>query len=308
LEFIRLSHDWILQLVDPTSQRICSVFGYTFDLNPAAAVDICREKAATSLVLERHSIPHIAHTVYLSPANPSTADYVPRKGNWGEVQSLIAAWGFPVVIKPLKGTGGVDVIKASCWREVEGAVQHIFSKEYGLAISPYKQVIDEYRCFVLDGEIELVYRKVRAHVIGDGTSPMSALAGKALMEAAPKDALQLASGLASMSADELAKVPGDGEQVPVQWKHNLGQGASADLDVSDEFKKPLTELAKKASGAIGMRFCSVDIVNVEGEGLVVMEVNAGVMMDSLVTQRGEEGSKIATRIYEFAVLKCLGRV
>ncbi|CAE7948532.1 unnamed protein product, partial [Symbiodinium sp. KB8] len=88
----------------------------------------------------------VPHQVFLSPSNPFTANYLPRSGMWAPVQEAVNKYGFPVVVKPLKGTGGLDVIKATCWREVEAAVQHIFSREYGLAVSPYKRVIDEYRC------------------------------------------------------------------------------------------------------------------------------------------------------------------
>ena len=41
---------------------------------------------------------------------------------------MVRKYGFPVVLKPLKGTGGLDVMKAKCWREVEAAVQHIFAR------------------------------------------------------------------------------------------------------------------------------------------------------------------------------------
>ncbi|CAE7351365.1 unnamed protein product [Symbiodinium natans] len=146
LEFSSQSHDWILQLRDKATGKQCSVFGYTFDVNPAAAVEICKEKAATSMVLESHQVAHVPHQVFLNPSNPFTANYLPRAGVWAQVQEAVTKYGFPVVVKPLKGTGGLDVTKATCWREVEAAVQNIFSREYGLAVSPYKKVIDEYRC------------------------------------------------------------------------------------------------------------------------------------------------------------------
>eukprot|EP00439_Symbiodinium_sp_Y106_P075680 s19_g15.t1 len=133
-EFSSQSHDWILQIRNKATGKQCSVFGYTFDVNPAL----------TPVWL--HSVPH---QVFLSPSNPFTANYLPRSGMWAPVQEAVNKYGFPVVVKPLKGTGGLDVIKATCWREVEAAVQHIFSRpegEYGLAVSPYKRVIDEYRC------------------------------------------------------------------------------------------------------------------------------------------------------------------
>lgn len=277
-------------------------------MNPAAAVEICKEKAATSLVLDQHNVPNIKHSVFLSPANEFTAEYIPRDGTWVQIQKLVSELGFPVVLKPLKGTGGLDVIKATCWREAEAAVQHIFSREYGLAVSPYKRIIDEYRCVCLDGEVALLYRKIRSSVVGDGSKSVGALLASSLSEASGDGKMMagLAKAAASLSPEELAHIPAAGEAVALQWKHNLGQGASVSLEVRDDARRQLLTLAPKAAAAIGVRFCSVDIVEVEQEGLMIMEVNGGVMMDSLMSQLGDEGSKLATRLYEAAVLKALG--
>mmetsp|Transcript_7166 Transcript_7166/g.19911 ORF Transcript_7166/g.19911 Transcript_7166/m.19911 type:complete len:331 (-) Transcript_7166:55-1047(-) len=305
--FRTFSRDWIIQILDSASKRQCSVFGYTFDINPAGAVEICKEKAATSLVLDGHGVPNIPHSVFLSPSNPFTAEYVPRTGIWAEIQALVGHLGFPVVLKPLKGTGGLGVMKATCWKEVEAAVQHLYSRDYGIAVSPYKRIIDEYRCVCLDGVMELVYRKVRSCVPGDGSRSVTSLLAARLQATGPKEAASLVAAAAALSAEELARVPAEGEAVPLQWKHNLGQGASADLEVPAEMRAKLAPMAVKAAIAIGIRFCSVDIVEVEAEGLMVMEVNSGVMMDSLMGQLGEVGVALASRLYETAVLRALGQ-
>lgn len=307
LEFLSLSKDWIIQCTDPDTGRRCGVFGYTFDLNPAAAVEICKEKSATSLVLAARGVPNIPHSVFLSPGNQYTAAYVGKKGVWTEIQALVSSLGFPVVVKPLKGTGGLDVMKATCWTEVEAAVQHIFGREYGLAVSPYKRVKDEYRCVCLDTDVAIVYRKVRSHIEGDGKSSLQELLAQRLQLCPPEDAAGLSEALRSLGPEELVRRPAEGEAVPLQWKHNLGQGGKADLAVPEDMKSRLSEVARQAVGAIGMRFCSVDVVDVEDEGLMVMEVNGGVMMDSLMGQLGEEGVRLAKRLYEAAVLRALGR-
>jgi len=305
LEFVALSRDWILQLTDPRTGRRCSVFGYTFDVNPAAAVEICKEKAATSMVLAQHGIPNINHTVFLNPGNEFTAEYIPKAGIWADVQKLVAETGFPVVVKPLKGTGGLDVIKAKCWRDLEGAVQSIFSREYGMAVSPYKKILDEYRCICLDGKVQVAYRKVRSTVTGDGTANVATLLGRLLATAETKALASLTKAAGTLSNEELAHVPAKGESVPIQWKHNLGTGATLSLDLREDAKAKVSELAPRAAAAIGIRFCSVDIVEVEGEGFMIMEINSGVMMDSLMAQLGDSGVDLAYRCYEAAVLQAL---
>jgi len=305
LDIKTFSHDWIIQYSDLKTDCKCSIFGYTFDLNPAGAVEICRDKSATSDVLAAHSVPHISHTVFLSPGNQLTAEFVARKGNWKRIQDLVDKIGFPAVLKPLKGTGGIGVVKAKCWREVEGAIQTLFSEDYGLAISPYKRVVDEYRCICLDGKVELIYRKVRNSVIGDGKTSVAALIGARLSCAAEHEVVAVFHAVCNADKDELSRVPGAGELVPLQWKHNLGQGATVDMDIAADMSDALAGIALQAARAVGVRFCSVDVVSVEEEGLMLMEVNGGVMMDSLITLLGAEGPAKAEAIYEAAVLGAL---
>lgn len=61
---------------------VASLQGYTFDVNPAGAIEVCREKAATSLVLSQHGVANIPHHVFLSPGNEFTAD---SGCVWGDV-------------------------------------------------------------------------------------------------------------------------------------------------------------------------------------------------------------------------------
>lgn len=285
------------------------MFGYTFDINPAAAIEICREKAATSLVLESHGVPNIPHKVFLSPTSPMTRDYVPRAGIWQGIQACVEEWGLPIVLKSLKGTGGINVYKATCMREVEAAVHQIHSAEYGLAVSPYKRIIDEYRCVLLDGVPELIYRKVRSTVRGDGERTVGALIAEQLSAAEPKDMPDLLRASSELAPELLGRIPEGGEEVAVQWKHNLGTGAKADTEVSAKMKEDIGAIARRAAAAIGVRFCSVDVVSIqedEAEVLMIMEVNGGVMMDSIMGQL-DDGVDVASRVYETAVLRALGR-
>ncbi|CAE7773482.1 unnamed protein product [Symbiodinium sp. CCMP2592] len=128
-----------------------------------------------------------------------------------------------------------------------------------------------------------------------------------LSAATPEDMAAIIQASVELRPEDLARIPGKGEAAALQWKHNLGQGASADLKVPGDMASRLAKVAISAVDAIGMRFCSVDIIDVEGEGLMVMEVNGGVMMDSLMSQMGESGKGLAAELYEAAVLEALNR-
>eukprot|EP00927_Polykrikos_kofoidii_P049657 TRINITY_DN43695_c0_g1_i1.p1 TRINITY_DN43695_c0_g1~~TRINITY_DN43695_c0_g1_i1.p1 ORF type:complete len:334 (+),score=55.79 TRINITY_DN43695_c0_g1_i1:99-1100(+) len=301
-----MSHDWIIQITRPLPRTSCTIFGYMFDVNPAGAVEVCKEKAATSLVLSQHGVPNIPHEVFLDPSREYTAAYVPSTGNWTKMSAVVKEFNLPVVLKPLKGTGGVGIVKASTLCQVEGAVQRLFGNEYGLAICPFKKIVDEYRCFMLNGKPKGMYRKVREHVVGDGVSTVLALVQRRVASAqSGRDLLAIAKAVAEMPATELEAVPVEGAFVPIQWKHNLGQGATVDTSIPETIRQKVETIAKDTVNALGMRFCSVDVVEVEQEGFMIMEVNAGVMMDSLIGLLGDAGKKLAFNIYEEAVLTAL---
>jgi len=314
LDIVTLSHDWIIQIRDTRSSSMCNVFGYTFDVNPAGAVDICREKAATALVLKANGVPCIPHDVFLNPAASQTENYVPVSGNWTSLQAKVTDWHFPIVVKPLKGTGGLGVMKARCWRELERSVQKLFAEEYGICVSPYKEIRDEYRCICFDGTVQAIFRKIRSGVVGDGTKTVMELASDQLVDLGKQNRVDayaaLISAIGTLSANELSTVPGNGVTQTLQWKHNLGQGATVSMQVDSAMRNKVSDLAVRAAQAVGMRFCSVDVVDVIGEGLLTMEVNSGVMMDSFIGQLGSEGKRLAFDIYERAVLNALqmGRV
>ena len=133
-EFTALSNAWILQIRDRATGRQCSVFGYTFDTNSAGVVEICNDKAAASLVLAHHGVPAIPHTVFLSPAHQKSVDYIPRTGNWNSILELARSYDNKLVLKPLAGTGGIGVMRATSQAEVERACQLLFEEDYGLAV------------------------------------------------------------------------------------------------------------------------------------------------------------------------------
>jgi len=71
------------------------------------------------------------------------------------------------------------------------------------------------------------------------------------------------------------------------WRHNLSQGAKAVL-IDQKFDKyfELELLAKKAFTAFGLSCAAVDILDTK-EGLKVIELNNGVMMDSFAATNHE---------------------
>jgi glutathione synthase/RimK-type ligase-like ATP-grasp enzyme len=198
------------------------------------------------------------------------------------------------VLKPIRGTGGNGVYRATNCKEVESSILDLFQKDYGLVVSPYINIAREIRVVVLNSEIRLIYEKKRPSVTGDGKSTVIELAVSSSKSVAR-----------SMSPTELARIPSIGEQVPIEWRHNLGHGAEP-IIMTDDLRMPeIHDMALRACLAVGIRFCSVDIIEDEKDGkLMVLEINAGVMMDSFITA-GDTQRNIAKSIYTDAIISSL---
>lgn len=92
-----------------------------------------------------------------------------------------------------------------------------------------------------------------------------------------------------------------GKQRVHSWKHNLINGAVA-VEVQDEAKREaLAELASQTTKAMGLDFCSVDILETN-QGLRVMEVNHKVMLDEYRKQNPGEVTGLS-ELYREVILQ-----
>lgn len=286
------SDDWVFDL--QYGKRSGRIFGYDFDLNPAAAKQIAKDKSATSDLLHAHGIPRVEHRLF---HGPQLVGYVPMSGNWPAMMEYFASCRHDVVCKPNEGTGGRGVLRARTQLALELAVQKLFTISRSIALSPYEPFETEYRIGVIDGQVEFAYRKERQQLLGDGHSTIRDLllahfkkTGNLFLQP------DVAADFTESERDD-TRVPTPGEVITVNWRHNLGQGAlPAMLDRTSEKSKKLNHLAAEALRAIGTRVASVDIVEINGS-LKILEINAGIMMESFV-KWVPDGWRIATEFYD----------
>lgn len=83
------------------------------------------------------------------------------------------------------------------------------------------------------------------------------------------------------------------------WKHNLVSGAIS-KEVVESKIHPLSIIAKAASEALNLDFCSVDILETV-EGYKVIEVNDKVMLDEYVRQNKDERYPKVFSLYTEAI-------
>ncbi|MEL6616713.1 MAG: RimK-like protein [Bacteroidota bacterium] len=258
------------------------VVGYGFPLNTATARGVAIDKAAAAELMQTRDVPCIEHRLFLQPR---LASYMEADGNWARMRRYAEENHWDIVCKPNEGTGGGGVRRVRTARELEEAVQEGFATERALALCPFYEIETEYRTVVLDGQVLLVYGKARPHVVGDGTSTLRALAAEA--------------GFAfSLSPEAATEVVPSGERRLLDWRHNLGRGATPHA-VEGSVRDAVSALALRAARTLSLRFCTIDVA-ATASGLLVMEANAGVMLENYARQ-APDGEATARRIYAAAL-------
>lgn len=271
------------------------IFGYQFGLNCASSHMICEDKSTTSELLSDAGIPVVEHRCFMSPMNMK---YVQANGSWQEMISMLNQYQ-QVVLKDNKGTGGLSVYRASNATELEQAAQLLFQSAHSISVSPYYDIQTEYRLILLDGNVRLMYHKERKQLLGDGIHTLRELYAQYLLKEAGTT-----TGFPEQDAHLILN---KGEVYPLNWKHNLGQGAVPVIDEETKETEELITLAKKAAACVGIRFASIDIVEIasqHGKEYRVLEINSGVMMEYL-SRADESCYQRAKEIYREAILAML---
>ena len=288
------SQGWLVAMQRGEERRFA--FGYDLGLNSAVAHRIANDKAATSDVLEICGIPHVPHTLFLSP---KLYKYIAPSGSWQQMLDLLRQSPDGIVVKPNEGTGGNSVFKVSNESELERAAHEIFSSENSLAISPYMEIENEVRVILIDYLPIVVYGKQRPSIVADGKRSVLELT------LATIPAEQLSSVLPAMLEDldkaALDKVLPAGKRHTLNWRHNLGAGAQPVLLDQGATRDACVRIAQEAARSIEMRFGSIDVVLIDG-GWRILEINSGVMMEALSKSHPE----LVNAAYGAAVEKVFG--
>lgn len=265
------------------------IWSRRFDLNSAIASRLADNKYETSIVLQSCNIP-VVECYKLSRIGTEEYENNPDS-NLCVCRKLLEQYG-TIVIKPNNSYEGKNVYRCSTMKEVEKALQSIYSSYKFIVATPYINAVNEYRTFILNGTILLIYKKKLPHIIADGKSTlMELLVGQSY------DFEMINHQLYK----ELNFIPPAGQKIILNWKFNLTQGASCQIIEKSDLYSKLCNLAIKSANAIGISFATIDIIEEENGNLSVLEINSGVAMDQFI-QQVPSGKNIATNIYEKAIL------
>jgi glutathione synthase/RimK-type ligase-like ATP-grasp enzyme len=292
IDCVSFSYDWILRL--QKSGKSGFIFGYNFGINNAAAARICDDKCAVSDILDYFGVSSIEHKFFMAPEN---LHYVGEKGNWEQIIEFFEDHG-SIVCKSNVGTGGEAVFLVKNRLQLEYAVHEIFKQSRSIALCNYYDILKEYRVIVLKGEVKLAYAKNIPFVVGDGRKNLRQL----IIEYMNENQIILNLDYEEKTYEKIFR---DGKVWNIDWKSNLGKGATPEIVTDQKLLADLSALAIKAAEAISIEFASVDIVNTL-YGLMVLEVNCGIMMESFI-RFIPENYYVAKKIYKEAVLEMMGK-
>lgn len=291
IELESYSYDWIFRLSKNGIYNY--IMGYQFGINSASVNSICCDKSAASEIMTSLGIPNVEHYFFMSPFNQK---YVKKHGNWEKMMKLLEKYE-KLVCKSNEGTGGNLVFRVNNQYELESAAFNIFKNAKSMAISPYYAIENEYRIIVLNGEIKLAYIKRRPYVVGDGIHTVNQL----LFEYVAYH--ENSVNLKDLDLNDYNKVLGNGEVYYLNWKHNLGQGACAQIEDINIIKEKVDDIIGLLVNKMNVKFASIDIVKCQDE-YKVLEINSGVMMEHF-SQQDENTYFIAKSIYREAILSML---
>ncbi len=290
IELESFSSNWIFRLYKDGKYNY--IIRHQFGLNTASVHTICCDKSAASEIMSSFNIPNVEHFFFMSPINQKSINDM---GNWELLKNKLNEYG-QLVCKSNEGFGGKNVFRVSNQYELENAVHKIFGESGSMAVSPYYEVCNEFRVIVLDGTIKIIFSKQRPYIVGDGIHSMGSLIFTQLQD-------ECINNTIATIEDDLTTVLDKGEIFYLNWKHNLGQGAIAEVIEDNIIKNKLESIVNVIAEKLNIRFASIDIVEVNNE-YKVLEINSGVMMEHF-SQRNENYYNITKSIYKEAILKML---
>lgn len=244
------------------------------DLVPREAVLMCVNKNNTKKALIKNNVSTPLGKVFR--ADSSKENYL----NYAEEID------FPLVVKPVNGTGGKGVITGIENKEALISSILYLKEELDVKDIIIEQYIEgtDYRLYVLNNKVIAAYTRERAHVIGDGKSSIYQLVYEKNKERSTKSPLGGNSKIKlDQESEELLKkknytfesIPTKEEKVYLNTKNNVSSGGEA-TDVTDNLNDKMKQIAVDAANAIpGLVQGGVDmIIDDKQEHGYVLEVNS----------------------------------
>ena len=287
IKYTFLSKDWVIMLEYKNKTRFLS--GYKFDLNKHALGLILDDKYAMYDVLNYKNIPVIKYDIVYQDSNNNL--YAKDCKGLEYAKKLFSKYQENIVLKINNGTCGRDIYHVKNLDDLTSKYNKLMIKHSAISICPFYDIINEYRAILIDGQIKLLYKKIKPRVVGDSKKTIKEL----LQEFNPEY-------FKDYNEDNKNIILKQGEVFEYDWKFNLSRGSLSSLDILESDKIEIINIIDKINEFLDLKFVSVDIIKTVENKFYVMEINSGVMMENFINQH-EIGEKIAKEIYKEAILE-----
>lgn len=238
-----------------------------------SAVKICRDKHLTKKYLVENGVP------------TPEGEFFGKDTSDEELQKYANKLGYPLVLKPAKGTGGRGVIaNIKNEKEFREALSYVkYELKYSELIIEKFFSGDDYRIYVMKDKVLAVLDRISANVIGNGQSTIRELLKDKNKDRVKSPAFHNRSIKIDKEMHQMLKqkgytldsVPPKNERVYLKSKNNISAGGDP-IDITDQLSQEIKNIAIKAVEAIpGLAHAGVDvIVDREKNTGVILEVNS----------------------------------
>ena len=271
-----LSDNWTTVL--EKDNQIHYITGYQFDNNNHAIGNILDDKGLFYDLLRYKNIPVIEQYVIFN-------DY--SKEN---IINYFNKHNKEIVVKGNISNAGKEVFKINDLNSLFVIIDKLLLKQFSISLCPYYDIKNEYRVIILNNCVRNIFGKTKPFIIGDGI----------------KTVLELAQEYSTYYKDNPDKInnqnyiPKQNEKIELSFKFNLSSGAKSFVDIDEELKNKIINLALNVTKSLNISFASVDIIHTIDNRLLVLEANSGVTMNKFIMQH-ENGYNIAYNIYKDAI-------
>lgn len=237
------------------------------------AVKICIDKYLTKKYLKEANVPTPEGALFNSEHSKD------------EILSYAKELGYPLVVKPVDGSGGKGVIaNIRTDQELLDALSIVRDdmKFEKIIVEEYFEGTD-YRIYVIGDKVVAAFDRIPANVIGDGKNTIAKLLELKIEERQKNPALynrpitvdQEVHNVLRSKGYDLNSVPPKGERVFLKTKNNVSSGGDS-RDVTDDLTDEIKDIAVRATQAIpGLLQAGLDVmVNKEKNKAMVIEINA----------------------------------
>lgn len=267
------------------------IFGHDLGVNPSASKELVADKGYTKFVLRENNIKCPEGTELLLPwwadtlrASDSKKFDDIIKDTSGANEYIEESFGYPVYVKPSRGSQGVGVTKVHSQEELDETFYSFGTERVKVALIEEELRMPDYRLMIFDGELVSAYQRQPLSVIGDGAKTI-----EELIDAKHGDLTELKRDIhmerqRPLIEKKLAKagmlltdIVAPGESLQLLDISNLSAGGTP-KDVINVIHPRWEELAREISKVFNLRVCGVDlacadITNPDSDYSVI-EVNA----------------------------------